>query len=379
MANSPPSKTTPPTLSAPTWAKPLLMGVVGGLIGGAMAIFAINDYFSLGLDRSRQVVLQESSAIIDVAQKLEASVVSIITEETQTDLFGRPTAQAVGAGSGIIIRSDGLILTNKHVVGDVATKLTVITNDEREFTDAVVLARDPFNDLAYVKINAGDLKAAELGDSDQVVVGQRVVAIGNVLGELDNTVTSGIISGLGRPVVAAGATEAERLADLFQTDAAINPGNSGGPLVNIEGKVIGINTAVAGEGENIGFAIPVNQAKPGIASIERSGKLEKPYIGVRYISIDRDIAKDNNLPVNQGAYIISGTGQHAILPNSPAARAGLAERDIITKLNGEEITRRRSLASLIGKFQAGETIRLTILRGGQEQEISVTLEVLPQE
>ncbi len=362
----------------PGWARPLVVGLIGGMIGGIIAIYAINDYFSLVTDRSRQVVLEESSAIIDVASELGPSVVSIVTEEARLDLFGRTTSQEVGAGSGIIISSSGLILTNKHVVGENPTKITVFTSDNREFADATVIARDPFNDLAYIKINATDLKPSVLGDSDQVVVGQRVVAIGNALGELDNTVTSGIISGLGRPVIAEGATEAERLQDLFQTDAAINPGNSGGPLVNIEGKVIAINTAVAGDGENIGFAIPINQAKPGIASIERTGRLEKAYIGVRYVNIDRDIAKDNDLAVDQGAYVIGNQGQPAILSGSPAAKAGLQEKDIITKVNDEDITRRRSLATLINKFQAGETIRLTILRSGQESEVSVTLEVLPE-
>ncbi|MBI4100861.1 trypsin-like peptidase domain-containing protein [Candidatus Microgenomates bacterium] len=373
--------TTPPP-AAPPPVKPgklvvLVVSLVGGIIGGLIGIFFVNDYFSLSRDRARQVVLEESSAIIDVAKKVGPSVVSIVTEQRQVDVFGRSSTES-GAGSGIIIRGDGLILTNKHVVPEGVNKITVLTNDNKEL-EAQVLARDPFNDLAYLQVQATDLAAAELGDSDQVVVGQRVIAIGNALGEFENTVTSGIISGIGRPVTATtGISEAERLQDLFQTDAAINPGNSGGPLVNIHGQVVGINTAIAGGAENIGFAIPINQAKAGIASIEKTGKLEKPYLGVRYVDINNEIAKANNLPVKEGALISSDEGSTAILPNSPAAKAGLKEGDIITKVNGEQITKSKSLVTLIGKFQVGDEISFTILRDGKSQEVKATLEALPQ-
>jgi serine protease Do len=346
---------------------------LSGLIGGFIGVFGVNNYLSLNRDRSRQVVLEESSAIIDVSKTLAPSVVSIVTESSGVDIFGRPNSSEA-AGSGIVIKSDGLILTNKHVVPEGSTNIKIVFNDGKEISGAQVLARDPFNDIAYLRVQATDLKPASLADSDQVVVGQRVIAIGNALGEYQNTVTSGIISGIGRPVTAQdSSSEAERLQDLLQTDAAINPGNSGGPLVNVQGQVVGINTAVA-EAENIGFAIPINQAKAGIASIEKSGELKKPYLGVRYVPLTRDIARQNDLPVNEGAYIVSESNQPAILPDSPAAKAGLQERDIITKINGESITENRSLVTLIGKYQVGDKVKLTILRNNESKEIELTLE-----
>lgn len=355
----------------------LIVALIGGIVGGVVGIFFVNDYFSLSKDRSRQVVLEESSAIIEVANKLKPSVVSIVTESPQLDFFGQVSGTQSGAGTGIIIREDGLILTNKHVIPEGSTKITVVGSDGQAY-EGSVLARDPFNDIAYVKINGSGFVPAELGDSDQVVVGQKVVAIGNALGEFDNTVTSGIISGIGRPVTAGDATtEVERLQDLFQTDAAINPGNSGGPLVDINAKVIGMNTAIADNAENIGFAIPINQAKAGIASVESTGKLVKPYLGVRYVSITKEYAKANNLPVDQGAYIISSDGQPAIIEGSPAAKAGLKEKDIITRVNGQDVTKTSSLVTLIGKYQVGDEITLTILRDGQPQEIKARLEEIP--
>lgn len=354
-----------------------IVALLGGLIGGFLGIFFINDYFSLSKDRSRQVVLEESSAIIEVAGKLKPSVVSIVTEIPQLDHFGQVRGTQSGAGTGIIIREDGLILTNKHVIPESSSKITVVGSDGQEY-EGSVLARDPFNDIAYVKIAGNGFTPAELGDSDQVVVGQKVVAIGNALGEFDNTVTSGIISGIGRPVTAGDATgEVERLQDLFQTDAAINPGNSGGPLVDINGKVIGMNTAIADNAENIGFAIPINQAKAGIVSVENTGKLTKPYLGVRYVSITKEYAKANSLPVEQGAYVIGGDSRPAIIDGSPAAKAGLREKDIIVKVNGQDVTKTSSLVTLIGKYQVGDEIVLRILREGQPQEVKVKLEELP--
>jgi len=348
----------------------LLVGIFGGLIG----IFIVNDYFSLVGRRSRQVVLQENSAIIEVAKKLEPSVVSITTETQAVDVFGR-VQQQNGAGTGIIIRSDGLILTNKHVIPSGSDNVVVTLNDGKQFEGAKVLARDPQLDLAYVKVDASNLEAAELGDSDKVVVGQKVIAVGNALGEFQNTVTAGIISGLGRPVAAGDASESELLQDLFQTDAAINPGNSGGPLVNIEGQVIGINTAVA-EAENIGFAIPINQAKAGIASIEGAGELSKPYLGVRYVPLNKDIAKANNLASEQGAWVRADSDAPAVLPESPAAKAGLKEGDIITKIDDKAIGEDGSLSTLIGQKKVGDKVTVTYLRDGKQQNADITLEEL---
>ena len=204
-----------------------------------------------------------------------------------------------------------------------------------------------------------------------------MIAIGNALGEFDNTVTSGIISCIGRPVQAGGETsQTERLVDLLQTDAAINPGNSGGPLVNIEGQIIGVNTAVAGGAENIGFAIPINQAKSGISSIERTGRLEKPFLGVRFIELSKEIAEANSLPVHEGAWLVSGGGQPAVLPDSPAAKAGFQEGDIITQVGGEKVTRKRSLTSIIGSHQVGDTVALVVRRGDKTETFTVTLSSL---
>lgn len=378
-----PESTTPPTKQPKPASLPaklvlliVVVSLIAGVVGGAIGIFFVNDYFSLSRDRSRQVVLQESSAIIEVANKLKPSVVSIVTTQpAQVSLFG--PGEQLGAGSGIVLSADGLILTNKHVIPESTSQIEVVDSEGNKH-EGQVLARDPLNDLAYIKINASGLTPAELGDSDLVVVGQKVIAIGNALGEFDSTVTSGIISGIGRPVVAGEpGTEVERLQDLFQTDAAINPGNSGGPLVDINGKVIGINTAIADGAENIGFAIPINQAKAGIASIEKNGKLAKPFIGVRYVSIDKEFAKENSLSVDQGAYVISSDGQPAIIPNSPAAQAGLQEKDIITKVNGEDVTKDRSLVTIIGKYQVGEEVTLTVIRDGQPQEFKLRLAELP--
>lgn len=355
----------------------IIVGLIAGIIGGLVAIYTVNDYFSLTRDRSRQVVLEESSAIIDVANKIGPSVVSIQTERNRVNFFGQSVNES-SAASGIVITADGLILTNKHVIPENTDKITVLTSDNQEFKNAKVLARDPLNDIAYIKVDGNDLTPAELGDSDQVVVGQRVIAIGNALGEFENTVTSGIISGTGRPVTAsAGQAEAEVLNDLFQTDAAINPGNSGGPLVNIDGQVIGLNTAVAGDAENIGFAIPINQAKQGIASIQKTGKLEKPYMGVRFVSIDSNIANQRDLPVNEGALLVSGQSGPAVIKGSPADKAGLREGDIITEVNGEAVTKKRSLVTITSRYEVGQQVHLRVIRGQDHLEITLTLEALP--
>lgn len=363
----------------PQWLRPgnIMVGLVAGLVGGLLGVFLVNDYFSLGISRSQQVVLEESSAIIEVAERVGPSVVSVVTESKQMDVLGQGHTVQTGAGSGIIISDDGLILTNKHVVNG-SSSIKITTSDRRTFDKVKVLARDPLNDLAYLKVEADGLQPATLGDSDQVVAGQRVIAIGNALGEFSNTITSGIISGLGRPVSASdGLSRAELLEDLIQTDAAINPGNSGGPLVDIEGRVIGINTAVAGGAENIGFAIPINQAKSGIQNIRDTGKLNKPFLGVRFISLTPEIAEQNDLGVGDGAWVVSNS-RPAVIPNSPAAKAGVEEGDVITAINGEDINQDRSLSTLIGRYKAGDEVTLTITRDDKQIEIKVILASLPE-
>ena len=365
------------------WALFLIasLSFLGGIIGGFLGIGVLDRILFPG-SISRDVILQESSVIIDVVDKLEPSVVSISSEAAPTqDIFGREFEGRSGAGTGIIISKDGLILTNKHVV-PVDSEISVTLSDGQLVEDAVVIDRDPFNDIAYLKIETDEeLEPAELGDSDQVVTGQRVIAIGNVLGQFSNSVTSGIISAIGRPVLATDrtGTEVEQLQGLLQTDAAINPGNSGGPLVNIQGQVIGINTAVAGNAENIGFAIPINQVKAGIASIEEEGRLIRPYLGVRYINIDSAVARDEDLDVSDGALLIGSSSQPAILPGSPAEEAGLLEGDIIVAVDGQDIDRKSPLGVKLSRYRAGETIELAILRDGEELDIDVTLEEAPED
>lgn len=355
----------------------IILSFAGGVIGGLLGLTVLNELSPLlGLNK-REVVLQESSVIVDVVNEVAPSVVSITAEGATLGAFGLSQNNA-SAGTGIIISADGLIITNKHLLPDNPTQITVVTADGTEHQAVEVVAIDPFNDLAYLRIDADNLTPADLGDSDQVVVGQKVIAIGNALGEFRNTVTSGIVSGLGRPVLAtSGASDVDRLDDLFQTDAAINPGNSGGPLVNIEGQVIGINTAVAGGAENIGFAIPINQAKAGITSIRENGRLIKPYLGVRYVMLTPEIAAANSLSVEEGAYVTGSSGAPAVLKDSPAADAGIQSGDVITLVNDDAVTLKQSLVTLINKYQVGDTVQVTVVRGEETLTLDVTLEELP--
>jgi serine protease Do len=251
-------------------------------------------------------------------------------------------------------------------------------SDNTEYKNAKVIATDPNNDIAFLKIEAKNLTPAELGDSDKVEVGQSVVAIGNALGQFQNTVTTGVISGKSRPITASGSNgSSEALTNLFQTDAAINPGNSGGPLVDIEGKVIGINTAVAGNAEGIGFAIPINDAKNVLSSVLKTGKIVRPYIGVRYISLNEEIAKANNLSSNTGALIYGSGNQLAIIPGGPADKAGLQEGDIILKIDGKEINETNPISSVIGKKKPGEKVEVIYLRDGKQAKANLTLAETP--
>jgi serine protease Do len=239
-------------------------------------------------------------------------------------------------------------------------------------------------DVAFLKIN--DLKGktlvpVTLGDSSKMQVGDHVIAIGNALGQFQNTVTSGIISGFGRDVTAgdqSGAQSNENLTDLFQTDAAINEGNSGGPLANINGEVIGINTAIASGAQNIGFAQPINDVKGLIASVLGGGKLEQPYLGVRYVSLTNDLAKEFNIKTARGAYVTSGSGQGAVVSGSPADKAGLQDHDVITKVNNITIDDKTSLTAALSRFKVGDKVTLTIVRDGKTITKEAALEAVPQ-
>jgi serine protease Do len=297
---------------------------------------------------------------------------------TQPCDTGQTQLQQVGGGSGFIISSDGLILTNKHVVSDTGASYTVITSDGTKYT-AKVLARDANQDLAVVKIAATGLPTVTLGDSDGLQLGQTAIAIGNALGEFSNTVSVGVVSGLARTVTASDPenTSEETIQNVIQTDAAINPGNSGGPLLNLQGQVIGIDTAIASDAENIGFAIPINQAKHDISSVESTGQIQSPYLGVRYIAVTSDIAKSQQLPVDYGALVRGASDGPAVEPNSPAAKAGIQAEDIIMQVDNVTLNNGTDLASVIAEHNVGDVVTLTINRGGKTITLQATLAVRP--
>jgi len=360
-----------------------IIALVFGLLGGAIGSYGFIRFFASAIPTDRrQLVVQENSAVIDVAKKVSPAVVSITSKSVSRGFFGM-TQQQEGAGTGMIVSSDGLILTNRHVVDDTSASYTVITNNGKSYP-AKVVSRDSANDIAFVRITASGLPTVELADSGSVKVGQKVVAIGNALGQFQNTVTDGIISGVSRGVTAGDSSQSvggssEELQNLLQTDAAINPGNSGGPLVNLEGQVVGINTAVAGQGsQNIGFAIPINDAKPLIASVKSSGRIVRAYLGVRFVALDKQVALANNLKIDDGAWVQAADDSNpGVLAGSPADKAGVKEGDIITKVGGDKVDATHSLQSLVGKHKPGDKITITVNRDGKDQTLNVTLEEAP--
>lgn len=275
----------------------------------------------------------------------------------------------IAGGSGFIVDKSGIVLTNRHVVVDPKAEYAVILNDKRKFK-AEIIARDRINDVAILKIPADNLPYLELGDSSSLNLGQTVIAIGNTLGSFENTVSVGVISGLSRRIKTIDLIEksSQNLKGLIQTDAAINPGNSGGPLVNLEAKVIGINCAMIFGAENIGFAIPSNAAEKDLEDLRKYGKIREPFLGVRYISINKELQEEYGIPVNYGALIISEgiPEREAIVPNSPAHKAGLQETDIILEIENKKITPENPLQEILQEFNVGDEIQLKILRKNKE-------------
>ncbi len=340
-------------------------------------------------------VTTEEQAVINVVKQASPAVVSIIItkdlpviEEYYTNPFGEifgPNSpfniqipqyqqkgtqkQEVGGGSGFIVSSDGLILTNKHVVSGVGP-YTIVTRDGGKY-EVKKIYRDPILDLAFVQVGSVGLKAVELGDSSKLKVGQTLIAIGNALGQFTNSVTTGVVSGLGRKVVAgdpfSGASES--LDNLIQTDAAINPGNSGGPLLNSKGQVIGVNVATTEGAQNIGFAIPVNIVKPLMDEFIQKGSVSRPFLGVHYKFISRDVAILNDVP--QGAYV------QDVVAGGPAQKAGVKPGDIITKINKQAIDNESKLSEIVASSQIGSQLNLAIYRSGKEMNIAATLSDLP--
>lgn len=387
-------------------------GFFAGIISGSVFYFEARDYLSgfkidipeKIIEKSVEYIPQttEEEKVINVVNSVSPAVVSIIiTKDLPVfeqyysnpfqefeQFFGEnlkiqipqqrqigTEKKEIGGGTGFIVSADGMVLTNKHVVLDEEADYTVLTNDGKKFS-ARVLARDPAQDLAVLKIDAKDTQflVVKLGDSDKLQMGQTVIAIGNSLGEFRNTISVGVISGLGRTITASGGSFIETIEDVIQTDAAINKGNSGGPLLNLKGEVIGINTATVLEAQNIGFAIPVNKAKRDIEQIKSTGEIVYPFLGVRYVIVTESVQKENNLSVAYGAWIVSGEGEPAVVAGSAAEKAGLKENDIILEFNKEKITAENSLAKIIMKYNPGDTVSLKVLREGKELNLLVVLD-----
>ena len=356
--------------------------------------------------QEKVVTVNEESAIIKAVEKVSPAVVSIIVTKDlpiieryysspvpDSDFFRQffgddfndfmvpqyrqkgTQKQEVGGGTGFVISPDGYIVTNKHVVSDQEAEYTVLMNDETKHP-AKVLARDPVSDLAILKIDGKNYISAELGDSTGLKPGQTVIAIGNALGEFRNTVSTGVVSGLSRSVIAGTGQGSEQLSGVIQTDASINVGNSGGPLLNIAGQVIGINTAIAQGAQNIGFAIPINDVKNSIESVQKTGKISRPWLGVRYMLVDKKIAEEKKLSVDYGALLVKGEtpSDPAVIPGSPADKAGLAENDIILEVDGVKINQDNTLSSLVGKHKTGDQVSLKVFRQGEAREIKIRLE-----
>jgi S1-C subfamily serine protease len=282
-----------------------------------------------------------------------------------------------GSGSGVIISSDGLIITNGHVVGD-ATDVTVIL-DDGSVLDGTVTGVDTLTDFAFVKVDAQDLPAITLGDSSGLRVGQLAISVGNPLGNFPGSAAVGIVSGLDRSIDAFGGFGgAERLNHLIQTDAAINSGNSGGALLDGDGKLIGITTAQAGMSDGIGFALPIDLAKPIIEQAKAGEPIERPYVGVLFREIDGQVAKDESLPVTAGAWIKGEEGGDSpIVEDSPAAEAGLQDGDIITAVDGLAVDRDNPLDLQVLRFAPGDALTLDVLRDGETIQLPITLGTRP--
>jgi serine protease Do len=364
----------------------IAIAVVAGLLSGALSAIGVANLLdddSVGTATGSQpadaetvsdVTIDESSAVINAVDKVAPAVVTI-QSTAGGGLFGGES----GSGSGFIYDAAGFIVTNRHVVQD-AEAITVVLSDGREL-EGSVYGIDTLTDLAIVRVDGGDLPTAPIGSSAELEPGQLAIAIGNPLGTFENTVTTGVVSGLGRDIRTSDAAQAssDQLNNLIQTDAAINPGNSGGPLVNSAGQVIGVNTAVSASAQGIGFSIPIDIAKPIMEQALNGEEIARPWIGVYYQAINPAVAAEQDLPVEYGALIGSTSGQPAILPGSPAEAAGLQEGDIIVAIDGEQIGADGDLSLLIAGHGPGDTITLRVLRENSAREVELTLGEMPRD
>lgn len=353
----------------------LIAGAIGGMIGNSVTSYfpQIEKWIPAkqvadAIVKDSQTVVVEESDTTRVVDEVGPSVVSIVARQVGYDPFTGPTQQDSGIGTGFVIRKDGIILTNRHVVDDDTLDYFVVVKGQEDAPYAVQdISKDTVNDIAILRIDATGLTPVVLGDSDQIKVGQTAIAIGNALGRFSNTVTKGVVSGIGRGVSASSGAygEAEYLDDVIQTDAALNPGNSGGPLLNVEGQVVGVNVAVSQNAENIGFAIPINAVKSTIDIYEQEGSIVRPFLGVRYSIISQDIAELRDIPA--GAYV------QDVVADSGADQAGIKRGDIIIKIDGNEVNEDHPLTETILNKKVGDTVTLTIWRDGEETDVTATL------
>jgi len=388
----PPSHRSMPALSRPlSFALGAIVVLALGFGGGWLGAASRGDN-ATNVTRNTVELKGQATVIRNIAKNVGQSVVSVTVttqaQDTPYSLFGGPNGQSQQSeGTGIILTADGLIMTNRHVVPAGSGSVSITLSDGTVYDDVKVVGRTSSTDsldVAFLKIEdtkGKTLVPAEIGDSGTAQVGDSVVAIGNALGQFQNTVTSGIISGFGRTLQASASdgSSSENLDDLFQTDAAINEGNSGGPLVNLDGQVIGMNTAVATDSQSIGFAIPINDLAGLITSVKSSGKLERPYLGVVYVPITNDLVKQYNLSESQGAYIPTSdqAKETTVITDGPADKGGVEGGDIITQVDGKAINQSTSLVSLLGKHKVGDEVTLTIVRDGKTITKSVTLGAAP--
>lgn len=367
----------------------VLLTVLILVLGAYLALTSKNPKTGTSIIQPRESVriVSEESVTINVVKEVGPSVVTVVEHsQSQTlnpfSIFNlpdqnAPQTQSVNIGSGFIVSSDGFIVTSKHVVSDTGVTYQIITSNDKKFS-VQKISRDPLNDIAFLKVNplenpGESLKPVTLGDSSKLQVGQFVIAIGTALGEFRNTVTTGVISGLGRGITAGDQFQGlvERLDNVIQTDAAINPGNSGGPLVNSLGEVIGVDTAVSQNGQNIGFALPINVVKDSLNNFNEHGQFERPFLGVAFKIIGRDVALLNNVP--QGAYVQS------VVQGSAADKAGVKAGDIVIEIDGQKVAEGTDFAKIISGKKVGDSVSMTVWRDGKKLNLTATLEAAPNQ
>lgn len=386
------------------------VGSVAGAVGAVLmtGVMDASDLFGRlsdddlsGVDRNIVELIEEERATISVVDNVTPSVVSIVIKRPRSVVYGEQDSYffdpfylppelteeeanelvETGGATGFFMSADGYVVTNRHVVSEEGATFTVVTNDGVELP-ATVVARDAYLDIAVLDVSGDGYPVAALGDSDAIAIGQTVIAIGNALSEYRNTVTKGVVSGRNRRVVAGDQGEDEVIERAIQTDAAINPGNSGGPLINLLGQVIGVNTAVSYEGQSVGFSIPINDVKKVVEDIERYGRIVRPWLGVRYLPLDADLAEELGLAHQSGVLLVSGADPEikpAVYPGSPADKAGLKEGDIILSLNDIAIDAENSLSFLVSGMEPGQVIVLSVARGDDTLMLNATLEELENE